>query len=137
MAWDIAFHPGTGDWLFNARRDFTSVSGPDQIEQRIHTRIRIHLGEWIYDKKRTLGSQLNSALRMPRNRVLGEIPLMLQQALAPMQDVDILSIEVEEPDPNLREVRVHVHFRAKASESISPAALVSNDNVTFVDVPIT
>lgn len=137
MAWDIAFHPETGDWLWNARRDIQQVSGPNQIEQRIHTRIRIRMGEWIYDRQRTLGSQLHTALRLPRERVLGEIPLMLQHALEPMKDIDIVEIKVEQPDPNQRLVRVRVQFRALSNRSVNPETLIATDNVTFVDVPLT
>lgn len=111
MPYDLAFHPGTGDWLFNGRLDVQTISGPDQMAQRIHTRIRIARGEWEYDDGRNIGSRMRTALRMPRERVVRELPLLVMEALEPMPDVDIVDVQVEESEFTSRQVEVHIFFR--------------------------
>lgn len=96
MAWDIALDPATGDWLFGANLDWQAVRGDQVVKQRIMNRLKIRRG-WINDPTNgTLGSRLLEAARLPRERAIRELPLMVEEALAPMRDVEILNVAVEE-----------------------------------------
>jgi hypothetical protein len=122
MPWDIAFHPDTGDWLFNAQTDLQSVSGPEQTLQRIKTRLRIHAGSWIYDTDHSLGSELFAGLRIPRDRAIAEIPAYIEQALAPMTDISVEDVQIDEGS-NERELEVLVKYRFTGVNALQPQVL--------------
>jgi hypothetical protein len=136
MPYDFSLHPLTGDWLWSANRDIQGVSGPDQVAQRIHTRLKVKQGSWIYDQDKTLGSLLGSMLTAPRTRVVNELSLIIEHALEPMRDVEITNIEMEDLAEEDTKVRVHIFFRPR----FAPGVLESEDArlsaTTFLDIPI-
>jgi len=95
MAWDLGLDPATGDFIFGANRDLMGVSGEDLDRQRISVRVKIPLGTFAYDETELLGSRLHSALRLPMERGLAEIPKLIEEALAPMSDIQIRDVLVE------------------------------------------
>ena len=93
---DIALDKDTGDWMMSPHLDLSPVKSDEAVVgQRIWTRLRIDRG-WINDPTEgLLGSRLRRAgTRIPRNRALIEIPLFIQEALAPMPDVTVLKIDL-------------------------------------------
>lgn len=108
---DILLHRETGDWMFSPNLDLRSVKlDEDVVGQRIWTRLRIGRG-WINDPTNgMLGSRLRSlGTRIPRNRALIEIPLYIEEALAPMPDVRILDITLTER-PDGKSIWAHITY---------------------------
>ena len=101
MAWDFGLDPATGDFIFGANHDLMGVSGEDLDRQRISVRLKIPLGTFAYDETELLGSRLRSAQRLPMERGLAEIPKLVEEALEPMEDIDVRSVTVaeDEDDP--------------------------------------
>jgi hypothetical protein len=71
------------------------VSGEDLIAQRIRVRLRIVQGSWALDPSNgLLGSRLLEAARMPSEQAQAEAVASIQQALEPMTDISVVSVEV-------------------------------------------
>lgn len=100
--WDLALDGESGDFIFGPHRDLLEVTGPELTNQRILIRCRIPLGSYIYEP--AVGSQLQVISRQPSERQLREAPTLVEQALEPMQDIHIISINPEITDDN----RLHV-----------------------------
>lgn len=115
MAYDIAVHPDTGDWIFAANADIQAVQGEQVIEQRIRTRLRISQG-WQLDSDGTLGSNVYTLSRVQRGRVLGELPLLVREALAPMTDILVDNVQSAENPEDERQVFVYVDYSPAVSE---------------------
>lgn len=97
MTWDIATDPNTGDWLFSANRDLQAAVETQVVAQRIRNRLRIVRGSWPLDPSDgALGSDLAVSLHSERGRAIREAPLAVREALAPMDDISILNVSVEE-----------------------------------------
>lgn len=124
MAWDLQLDLQSGDLVFNANRDLASVVGPDTLTQRIHIRLLMERGSFLFDETGTLGSRLNRAgLRLPMTQAKVGITALIREALAPMNDITINSIVVETPDdPNstITDSRL-----VKATINFSPAGRIS------------
>jgi len=69
--------------------------------QRIRFRLKIPRGTFAYDVTGLLGSRLYAAQRLSVERALTEIPLIIREALEPMDDIDVrdIAIEQDEVDP--------------------------------------
>jgi hypothetical protein len=100
MPVDLAFDFVTGDLAIAPNNDLDRKTGADLVDQRIRTRLKIQQGTWLLDPTGgTLGSRLVDALRLPLDRALTEIPLMVDEALEPMSDINVTSVDVV-PDPD-------------------------------------
>lgn len=84
--WDFAQSLQTGDWEFNAQRDFKSAEGLGLLQQRIHRRLMIGRGEYIYDRTGSLGSRLRALLGMGVPAAAGGLEGLVREALEPMND---------------------------------------------------
>jgi hypothetical protein len=136
MAFDLALNPATGDLVFSGNRDIQGISGPNQVAQRIHIRLMVRAGEWIYDKDKSLGSYLPGTLQHARERVLNELPLLIEQALSPMTDVTIQEVEIEPPAPEDTKVRVHIYYTPRTEPRQVLGETQSLGAVAFLEVPI-
>lgn len=88
MATDLAQDSNSGDLLFAPNLDLERRVGQSTIDQRIRIRLRIHQGEWDIDPTGgQLGSTLSETVRLPIDRALQEIPLVVKEALLPMEDI--------------------------------------------------
>jgi hypothetical protein len=97
MAWDIAVDLVTGDLVWTGVNDFAARDGSALDKQRIHVRLFIERGEFIYDPTNgALGSRLLDILRLPRQRALNEADLYVREALEPMDDIEVVNVAVEE-----------------------------------------
>lgn len=102
MALDLALDK-RGDLRIAPNSDLEVVTGQATVDQRIRVRLLIEAGEWELDPTNgTLGSRLRDALRLPVWRAQQEIPLMVREALEPMDDISIHDViaEVDTLDPN-------------------------------------
>lgn len=98
MAWDLALDGGSGDFIFGPSRDLLGVTGTELVNQRILIRCGIPRGSFLYDE--TLGSRLQEISRQPSERQLREAPTLVQEALEPMDDIRVTSINVEITEDN-------------------------------------
>jgi len=86
---DIAFDNVKGDVMFAPSNDVAIYRGDAVVAQRIRTRLLIPVGSWQLDQTGVLGSRLHDLLREPIERVLSELPLVVKEALAPMDDISV------------------------------------------------
>lgn len=92
---DIAIDFRSGDLILAPNRDFAGISGLDEMAQRIHLRLMIERGTWLYDPTEgQLGSRLSSLPGMNQSRAIGEAGLLIREALAPMEDIEIEQVDV-------------------------------------------
>lgn len=91
MALDLAIDFDSGDLIFAPNFDLATRQGSDTVEQRIRVRVRVIAGSWDIDP--TLGSNIRDALRMPIDMALQMIPLLVKEALAPMDDITVQDVE--------------------------------------------
>jgi hypothetical protein len=99
MAWDLAIDYNTGDLKVAPNEDFQARTGPATIDQRIRVRLRIEQGEWALDPSGgQLGSRLSEVLRLPNWRAMTELELVVKEALASMDDIDVQNVIVTKTD---------------------------------------
>lgn len=136
MAWDLAIDLGTGDLVWTGINDIASRSGDALDKQRIHVRLFIERGEFIYDPTHgALGSRITDALHLPRQRALQEIGLMVREALEPMEDIEITDVGVVEQDDG-RSVLLNISYKPRFdSADIFMGDETLQENV-MVEVPI-
>lgn len=132
--YDFAVDPKTGDWVFSSNRDIQGVEGNDVVKQRILNRLRIVRGSWDLDPTNgMLGSRLDTLFRIPRQRAVMEAHLMVEEALAPMSDVNVTKVTVEEE--GLGGLRLKIEYEIISSDDFLPASDRLNESLT-VDLPV-
>jgi hypothetical protein len=94
MAYDLAQDLATGDLVWDSKRDLAGADGFGLIQQRIHRRLMVERGEYLYDTTGTLGSRLRSLLTMGVPLASGGIEQIIRDALSPMPDVRVTNIEI-------------------------------------------
>lgn len=136
MAWDIAINLQTGDLMWTGTNDFASRDGTDLDKQRIHVRLFIERGEFIYDPSNgALGSRLLDILHLPRARALAEADLYVREALEPMEDIAVTEVGIEELSDS-RTIRLKVGFQPRFDSSeLSLTLGETPQEVFFIDVP--
>lgn len=96
MSTDLAIDRLTGDLLVAPNNDLLLLTGIGVVEQRMRVRLKIHQGDWEFDPTGgSLGSRLTDLLRLPPIRALGELPLVVKEALAPMTDIRVIDVNAE------------------------------------------
>lgn len=94
MSFDLKLNLATGDLEWNSIRDLSGVEAENLIQQRIHTRLKIERGSFIYDRTGTLGSRLSAMLASGVPRNAQSLRMLIQEALTPMDDINITNIDV-------------------------------------------
>lgn len=94
MSFDLQLDLSTGDLVWNSIRDLAGVEAENLIQQRIHTRLVIVRGSFIYDRTGTLGSRLTTMLASGVPQTDSSLKMLIQEALQPMDDINITDIEV-------------------------------------------
>ena len=131
MAYDFATDPVTGDWVFSANRDIQGVEGEQVIAQRIRHRLRIIRRAWELDPSDgSLGSRLHETLRLPRQRVLLEMRLIVDEALAPMSE-DIELVDVRATETGTGGVKVEIDYVVTDDESLIPFSQRTLETLTL------
>jgi hypothetical protein len=127
--WDFGTDPVTGDWLFGANRDLAGVDGVSLDRQRIRTRLKVTRGTFHYDLTGLLGSRLHVAQRLGIERAEREIPLLIREALEPMDDIEVRDIAVKrnENDPN----QLMVELKYGHISGVSELALTEDETDEF------
>lgn len=131
---DAAIDKDTGDWLFSAIRDLQTVEGDNLVEQRVRTRLLIEQGWELDPTDGTLGSRLTSVLHLPRDQALTQIDMMVREALLPMEDIIIQSIQYEEDEADPRVVRIKLQYAAVA-EPPTPQSEIQSETLQ-VELPV-
>lgn len=131
---DAAIDKDTGDWLFSAIRDLQTVEGDNLVEQRVRTRLLIEQGWELDPTDGTLGSRLTSVLHLPRDQALTQIDMMVREALLPMEDIIIQSIQYEEDEDDPRVVRIKLQYAAVA-EPPTPQSEIQSETLQ-VELPV-
>lgn len=132
--YDFAIDINTGDWVFSGNRDIQGVQGNQVVAQRIYTRLSIVRGTWHLDPTNgSLGSRLETLFRIPRQRALLEARLMVEEALASMDDVNLTNVTIEEE--GLGGLRLKIDYEVTQSDDFLPASDRLNESLT-IDLPV-
>lgn len=111
MPVDLAFDFKVGDLAIAPNKDLDRKTGADLVEQRIRVRLKIIQGSWLLDPTGgSLGSRLTDALRLPMFRATTEIPLMVQEALEPMDDISVTNVVVEPDEDDSSSVSLTIYY---------------------------
>lgn len=94
MAWDLAQNLQTGDLVWDAKRDLHYADGLGLIQQRIHRRLMIERGDFVFDRTGNLGSRLYSLLNMGIPSASAGIEMIIREALNPMDDINVTDITI-------------------------------------------
>lgn len=132
--WDLALDPDSGDLLFGPTHDLLGVTGTNLTDQRILTRCKIPRGTYTYDETGSLGSRLYTISGSPIERQAREGPALVQEALEPMADVNIDSIDVglTDDDRVFMTVKYSPVVRADEGDVIQPdPSIAYSANVTI------
>lgn len=126
-----------GDLIFGGNRDLLTVDGQEQVEQRIRMRLLLPQGTFIHDTEEMVGSdlagpELGSLLRrLPTDdRVYDDLALRVQEALAPMEDIQVSDVKMTVEEN--RSVTVEVLYTMRPeffedAESIGQPTLSPDD----------
>lgn len=120
----------TGDLVTTPSNDFMLVSGAQLIEQRMRIRLKIPLGTWALDPTGgTLGSTVLTVTRMSNVQAAQQLPLLVKESLAPMNDIRIDDVNawVDEADP--RVVNFSVTYSVVDDQGNASDQLQFSDNV--------
>lgn len=111
MPVDLAFDFKVGDLAVAPNKDLDRKTGADLVEQRIRVRLKIIQGSWLLDPTGgSLGSRLVDALRLPMFRATTEIPLMVQEALEPMDDISVTNVVVTPDEDDSSSVSLAIYY---------------------------
>lgn len=94
MSWDLRQDLTTGDWVFDSIRDLQGVEAEYLTQQRIHVRLMIDRGQFIYDRSGTLGSRLRSVIGMGLTQAKGGLEGIVREALDPMTDIAVSKVTI-------------------------------------------
>jgi len=131
MSWDFALDGETGDWVFGPDRDYLSVTGNAILRQNILTRLKIPRGSFIYDEIGSLGSRLYDALRMTRDDAISEIPGIVREALAPMNEIVVSDVQVLGDISESRQLLVRIMYSPRVGQ-MPEISDISEETLDFV-----
>lgn len=109
MPWDLALSEH-GDFIFAGNRDFAGVSGLDEIEQRMKTRMKVRRGTWVFDTQKTLGSNLFRLIGMPPNQAADSAQVFVREALRGMDEISVTNVQTVLSDTD---ITIIVFYRVK------------------------
>lgn len=113
----------TSDLVLAGNYDLAVSADFDVIAQRIHNRLMMDRGSFIYDRPGTLGSRLRTVgTRVPMLRSKEGINLLVREALEPMSDITVTAIEID----NIAATEVEIRIAYKQN-----SALVETGNSPF------
>jgi len=130
---DFAINYNTGDFLISPRNDLALRTGRVTVDQRIRVRLRIRVGEWLNDPSEgTLGSRLKETFNIPTWRAAQELELVIREALEPMEDIQIQTLDVTVDPKDARQVNVRLTYAIAEDD-----AEVTQDDIISLDTTIT
>jgi phage gp46-like protein len=111
MAWDLQIS-NLSDLMYGPGRDFQTITGDALLQQRIMLRLRMTRGSWILDDTKSLGSNLNFALRMGQPAALEELDTLVHEALEPISDeISIAEIQVKPSETDVNAIDLLVRYQ--------------------------
>lgn len=111
MATDLALDYNTGDLVISPTGDLDLRTGTKTIDQRIRVRLRIIQGAWAFDPSNgTLGSRIREMYRMPTWRAASELGLVIREALEPMEDIAVQSVDVAQDADDERKLHLQITY---------------------------
>jgi hypothetical protein len=121
VAFDLAISH-EGDLIFSANGDLSGCSGDRLVRQRAMVRLKIPRGSWLFDKDKSLGSDIYRYMGRSGSDLTAQIPLVVRQALRPIEELEIQNVEAEINADNERQVEVLIEyvFRITPGEAASP-----------------
>jgi len=124
MATDLALSRVTGDLIATPNNDIGVISGLAVTEQRIRTRLKIPHGDWeitlgFEEDDLALGSRLLEMSRVPMWRAVEEIPLVVKEALEPMEDIRVVEVIAQPREDYPTEVEFTVIYTIVEDDSES------------------
>jgi hypothetical protein len=129
---DLAIDRETGDLLVSASNDIELVTGVAETQQRISLRLRVQKGSWLLDPSGgELGSTLVSLTRTKIEQALASIPLLVREALAPMEDIRVEDVDASiDPDVPTR-INFVVFYSPVLNDAVGdPTAYTDSIEVT-------
>lgn len=116
MAVDLAIDFGTGDLKIAPSKDLDRATGQTEVDQRIRVRLKIIQGQWTLDPTGgTLGSRLIDAIRQPMFRALEEVPLLVTEALQPMDDINLMRVDATQDENDAKAINIVIYYQIKDS----------------------
>ena len=98
------------DLIMGANMDYSPIFDTALIEQRIRLRLKMTRGEWIYDEAKTLGSDLRRVMHGDFEKAQSAISALVHQALRPMTDISLATVEVKADENNERNLFIIVNY---------------------------
>lgn len=111
--WDLAIDLNTGDLVPSANGDFQGRAGPNVTHQRMIIRLRVPRGSWHLDPTGTLGSRLRDVMRQPDFRAVPETQLVVEEALRPMDDIEVVNVTSGRDVDDHRVVGVQIDYQVR------------------------
>jgi hypothetical protein len=131
MAVDLAIDFNSGDLLISPNNGIEIRTGQATVDQRIRVRLKVFSGTWELDPTGTLlGSRLSDAKRLPMWRAIGEVGLMVREALEPMEDIEVQDVIVDENPEDAKTVDFTVIYRM-VDETQAEADRTFTDSLTI------
>ena len=111
MATDLAFDFQKRDLVIAPNLDWGIRTGQATVDQRIRVRLLLAQGEWDLDPTGgKLGSRLKEMFRLPPQRALVEIPLVVREALADMADISIVDVQATLSPEDTRSIDILILY---------------------------
>jgi hypothetical protein len=133
MAYDIALSENF-DLIVTASRDLAGIDGDDLIAQRIKTRLRIERASWVLDDVGSLGSDIHQYFGSPSDKFIQVLPTLIRQALAEMDDIEIVDIIVT--PQTTHQVLASIFFRRVEDTDVVSADALGEQTVQEANVLI-
>jgi hypothetical protein len=115
---DLMLDRATGDLVATAGNDVALVSGAEEVGQRIRTHVLVQLGSYQLEPR--LGSSANSLLRLSIEQAVAQLPLVVKEALAQMDDIVVSDVEAWADPEDVRKVRFNVRYSTHDAGSAEP-----------------
>lgn len=120
---DLKMNYQTGDLVIGPDNDLVGISGHQMAWHRAHIRLIIQKGKWMLDPTDgELGSRLPTLLRAGEDVGLAEAGLLVREALEPMDDIELVQVDVVRNQIDARKLDVKVVLRPLYSGQSIPAA---------------
>jgi len=131
VATDIAVDFGRRDLVVSPSRDWDIVTGQASCDQRIRIRLLMTQGEWQLDPTAgRLGSRLKDMFRLPIERALVEVPLVVREALADMADIQVVDVQCVANEDNSRAIDITILYMMNEAGAEDIEADVLSTTVT-------
>ena len=118
--------------MFSPNYDWMTTTGYDLLAQRIMLRLRMRRGSWIFDESKTLGGNLDMALRMTMPNALEELDTLVLEALEPIADeITLIETQVKPSDSDSRAVELVITYERTLPPEQSNTPILENQSLVL------